>query len=187
MRGIDINEPIGKIYSNYEVLSFEYFKVYTSSRQPHYLCKCNNCNELLILGLWYLKESKSNMCKSCRIKSRSLPSGEASINKVYRGYMSNALKRDYNFDLTRSDFMRIINKNCHYCNSEPSNIAQNQNNTGNYIYNGIDRIDNTKGYTLSNVISCCKVCNIAKSNLSVDDFKAWINKLFIHDVFRLKE
>jgi len=46
-----------------------------------------------------------------------------------------------------------------------------------YIYNGLDRIDNEKGYLLDNVTPCCKICNQAKHALSLDDFLAWCQRL----------
>jgi hypothetical protein len=43
--------------------------------------------------------------------------------------------------------------------------------------NGIDRVDNTLGYELGNVIPCCSVCNRAKSNLPLDYFLRWYNTI----------
>ena len=34
----------------------------------------------------------------------------------------------------------------------------------------LDRINNKYGYTLENVISCCKFCNYAKRNSSKDEY-----------------
>lgn len=45
------------------------------------------------------------------------------------------------------------------------------------IYNGIDRIDNAKGYTIENSVTCCKRCNFAKRNMSYDEFISWGKKL----------
>lgn len=47
-----------------------------------------------------------------------------------------------------------------------------------YIYNGIDRIDNSKGYTKENSITACKQCNISKSTYSQQDFINWINNCY---------
>lgn len=41
----------------------------------------------------------------------------------------------------------------------------------------IYRIDSTKGYVLSNVRPCCKVCNRAKGTLSLKEFLNWIQDL----------
>jgi 5-methylcytosine-specific restriction endonuclease McrA len=41
----------------------------------------------------------------------------------------------------------------------------------------IDRIDNNKGYEIENVTSCCKRCNNAKGQSSVDEFLDWIKQI----------
>jgi hypothetical protein len=39
-----------------------------------------------------------------------------------------------------------------------------------YTYNGIDRLDSTKGYTADNCVPCAGNINIAKQSLSVEEF-----------------
>ena len=36
--------------------------------------------------------------------------------------------------------------------------------------NGVDRVDNTKGYSVDNSVPCCKFCNTAKHTMSEGDF-----------------
>jgi hypothetical protein len=77
--------------------------------------------------------------------------------------------------------------NCFYCNSLPNNVFNRAKtdkkasikakNEGNYIYNGIDRIDNSKGHTIDNIVPCCKYCNFAKSNLNIKEFYEWIDRV----------
>jgi hypothetical protein len=43
--------------------------------------------------------------------------------------------------------------------------------------NGIDRIDSKLGYVEGNVVSCCKICNSAKGDLTLAEFENWINKM----------
>ena len=42
--------------------------------------------------------------------------------------------------------------------------------------NGIDRMDNTKGYTLENINACCCECNLIKKNYIYEDI---INKFLL--------
>ena len=44
--------------------------------------------------------------------------------------------------------------------------------------NGIDRLDSSKGYTIDNCVSCCSVCNTAKLEMDVDDFKEWVVRVY---------
>ena len=52
------------------------------------------------------------------------------------------------------------NKNCTYCGDNIPGI-------------GLDRINNTIGYTIDNIASCCTTCNMMKHKLSHQEF---INK-----------
>ena len=76
--------------------------------------------------------------------------------------------------------------NCHYCGVEPEKISQSSNKNkpynGDYIYNGIDRIDNNKGYTMDNVVPCCEICNNAKKNLSKVKFISWLDRICVYRV-----
>jgi len=47
-----------------------------------------------------------------------------------------------------------------------------------YTYNGLDRIDNAKGYILDNVVPCCKHCNYAKRNMSTEKFYNLIKSIY---------
>lgn len=81
-----------------------------------------------------------------------------SIKGIFNFYKQNARARNKSFELTREQFNDFIYKNCIYC-GEPSK--------------GIDRVDNSKGYTLENSVSCCGRCNIMKNDMTVFEF---INK-----------
>lgn len=108
------------------------------------------------------------------------PDGESAFNKVYLFYRRNAKQRGYEFFLTKEEFKPFTKQNCHYCNSEPSQVSKHSHHrfSDNYIYNGLDRIDNTQGYSLTNCVPCCKICNRAKGNLTLEEFKEWIRKLY---------
>lgn len=75
--------------------------------------------------------------------------------------------------------MKVVFKKCHYCNIEPfvSTKIINNNGAEHFLYNGIDRIDNNKGYVLNNVVPCCKQCNFAKYIQTYDEFKNYIKRL----------
>lgn len=75
------------------------------------------------------------------------------------------------------EFSKITNSNCYYCNVEPSNFTKFATFNGQYRYNGVDRMDNNLGYFPVNCVPCCKQCNIAKRDLSFEDFKSWITRL----------
>jgi hypothetical protein len=78
----------------------------------------------------------------------------------FKAYSIGAIDRGYVFDLSFEQFMTFWNKPCFYCNSEINTI-------------GLDRVDNSIGYTLSNVVPCCITCNKMKLSQTKEEF---INK-----------
>lgn len=65
--------------------------------------------------------------------------------KVYR---YSAKKRGYPFLLTKDQFDTVISSPCHYCKT-PNAM-------------GVDRKDNSLGYSVENSLPCCGVCNKMK-------------------------
>jgi hypothetical protein len=110
-----------------------------------------------------------------------LPDNLGSFNLVLRYYKGNAKKRNLEFQLSLEEFRKFIFDKCNYCGSEPtlSTFVSSQKNRRNkeIICNGIDRMDNSIGYMINNCITCCSICNGAKSNLSYEEFQNWIRKL----------
>jgi len=45
------------------------------------------------------------------------------------------------------------------------------------LFNGIDRVNNSAGYTNHNTVPCCKTCNLAKRDSTVEEFENWITQL----------
>jgi len=78
--------------------------------------------------------------------------------KIYRRYKRGAADRGYTFNLTKQQFELLINKDCAYCGKAPNK------------YNGVDRVDNSQGYTYENVVPCCSICNLMKRSLTVHGF-----------------
>ena len=75
----------------------------------------------------------------------------------------------------------LIYKNCFYCNEEPKDHpSENRYKYGKGLYkrNGIDRLDNTRGYTIDNCVPCCTRCNTIKLDASYDEFIAKIKQIY---------
>jgi hypothetical protein len=76
-----------------------------------------------------------------------------------RSYVEGAKKRNLDFLLTAKEFEELIKKPCFYCGQiNPSG------------FNGVDRVENSKGYVIENVVSCCTKCNRMKSNFHYREF-----------------
>ena len=75
-------------------------------------------------------------------------------------------------------FVELTSQNCSYCGSAPSNLRVSRSGNCSYLYNGIDRVSNDKGYVTGNCAPCCKRCNAAKSDLSENDFLILVKDIF---------
>ena len=67
-------------------------------------------------------------------------------------------------------FCNKIEKSCYYCGKLNSSFKRDRSSKFILYYNGLDRIDSSKGYTNENTVPACKKCNIAKNDRSVNDF-----------------
>jgi len=155
-----------------------------SKTKAMWLCKCD-CGEYKIIDGGALRYGRTKSCGCLRNKRTKL----ANMRNLFGHYKRGAKRRGYKFELTEKQFVEITKKDCFYCGAKPNNICKYYRNKDDvFIYNGIDRIDNTKGYTIDNVVACCKTCNQAKSNLPLQEFKNWVekvyNKMFIKNKVR---
>src|SRR3990172_439815 len=128
------------------------------------LCECGNLCEVSTNNLrrggtrscgCLQKKIASENGKKRNLKGTKLQKGEASFNQLYCYYKKRALGRGLLFELTKEQFKELTSSKCIYCNSEPSYEQKGQNLNGYYIYNGIDRVDNSIGYTVENSVPCC--------------------------------
>jgi hypothetical protein len=98
-------------------------------------------------------------------------------NDVLSQYERSAKKRNLDWNLTEEQAIELFKDNCYYCDTEPNTNRQRKSFYEPFFFNGIDRIDNSEGYLLNNVRSCCKICNMMKSNLTEKEFYEHIFKI----------
>jgi len=155
-------------------------RVFSKDKNVKWLCKCDCGNKIEAFGV----NLKNGHVKSCGCYKSEITSNRTKIgygvhtkNRAYGNYESNARKRNISFDISFEQFLDLAKQNCYYCGSAPSNKYSSRANNGDFIYQGIDRKDNTKGYTVENCVSCCKICNRAKDTMTYQEFIEWINKV----------
>lgn len=146
--------------------------------------KCD-CGNIKVMNKNSVTRGSVKSCGCLHLKNVTRkPAGEANFTHAYHYYRSRAKRSGKIFNLTKEQFRDLVNKNCYYCNSSPSNVANDKNCNGSYKYNGIDRVDNSSGYELDNVVPCCKRCNVAKSNMSQKEFLTLIEDIYYNKVNR---
>ena len=176
---------IGKFVSLKVGDKFNKLTIHKYEGNSKWNCKCD-CGKFTVVKTNALKTGRIKSCgcnwKNSHYKHR-LPDEEAMENVVYCGYRLGAKKRGMLFELSKETFRNLIREPCHYCGSLPSskfNKPKLKQSYPNFKYNGVDRIDNKRGYILDNCVTCCNTCNLAKRKMSLDEFKNWINKAYNH-------
>lgn len=106
---------------------------------------------------------------------------EMAFKNLLRTYKSGAKNRGYSWELTEEEFRDLTKSDCWYTGRKPSFLlsAPTSPDEG-YLYNGIDRLDNTKGYTKENCVACCFPVNKAKNSTPVEEFLSLIKEIVIH-------
>ncbi|KKM82442.1 hypothetical protein LCGC14_1319520 [marine sediment metagenome] len=143
------------------------------NRKAIWKCKCDCGNDTEVVAA-SLHSGRTKSCGCYRNETRTLPKGEAAKNGILREYKRHAKERKLDWRLTENQFNRITKENCFYCGVEPAQIRKPSKSNGVYVYNGIDRMDNTKGYTEDNCVTCCGRCNRAKDTMPFEEFVEWI-------------
>jgi len=78
-----------------------------------------------------------------------------SIQYQYKVYIGVAKRKNLAFEITNEDYETTVKMVCYYCHEI--------NEKG---FNGLDRINQSLGYTLDNCVSCCSQCNYMKGSMS---------------------
>lgn len=88
----------------------------------------------------------------------------------FKGAKRRAVSRNKEWTLTFEEYCSFLDKPCYYC--------KNQLGTPKCYGAGLDRLDNTQGYSSNNVVPCCKYCNSIRNDfITVEETKLLITTL----------
>lgn len=108
------------------------------------------------------------------------PPGAVERTAILWKYKDDARKRSLEWALSDEQFFALTAKRCNYCGSEPMSVKRVFRNGGCLLWNGVDRVDNSVGYTVSNCVPCCKHCNHAKRDMTLGEFISWVKSVYRH-------
>lgn len=106
---------------------------------------------------------KKNIKRVLRVKKEHRD--KSAVKLAHYKYSASA--RGHEWTLTDPQAIGLFSKPCYWC--------------GDPGY-GIDRFDNSQGYTAENSVPCCKLCNRMKGAMSPEDFTAQTMKIARHTV-----
>lgn len=142
-----------------------------------FLCKCECNNEKIVAKMDLISKNT----KSCGCLKNPYTPSKSTAKEIWR-------KRYNDGGLTFEQFLDLSQMNCFYCNSPPSNkynkhkckkdASKYAKNNGDFIYNGLDRVNSDLPHNIDNVVPCCFRCNSAKNNMTKTEFKKWIIKVY---------
>ena len=141
-------------------------------------CECD-CGGSKVASAQNLKNgsTKSCGCLFSETMKNMQTSDVTNINRIIKNYREGAKRRNFEWNLTFEQVKDIIEKPCAYCGTFGTNKMKAFKYSNTYTYSGIDRVDSNIGYEIDNVVSCCNICNRAKSNMKLDEFNEWRIKL----------
>lgn len=152
------------------------------------LCRCD-CGEERVVRLRHLTAGATQSCGCLNAEKSSkylrdhplvtrLSPGESAKRSLYATYASKAIYRGLEFSIPLDEFTALTKGDCYYCGVSPKQRKSKYTPTGDYVYNGIDRVDSSLGYVAGNNVSCCIDCNRAKNAMSLEAFKGWIRRIY---------
>jgi hypothetical protein len=187
-------------HSNFKDLTGKVFERLTveageKGRGPvRWVCRCT-CGKVLTIFSANLLRGNTKSCgclakelflKRARGSTKSRAGkGEAGLNRLYSRLVADAEKHHRKFELSLDQVKKITACNCVYCGVEPKQgsyckskkLSKEALENSKYIYNGIDRVNNSKGYEIGNCVPCCGSCNKSKTNKTLFNWFSSLAKI----------
>lgn len=151
--------------------------------------KCVKCKKIKPIVQFYKQEGTKDghrgVCSLCQYTPRNsfrLPK-ESSHVYLFNGCKNAAKFRDIEFDLTLEQHKELVVKDCHHCGAKPvpynpyllqsmkaNKVSSRRLEEAWIVKNGIDRLDNDKGYNSANCVAACQKCNYGRQDYTVEEY-----------------
>jgi hypothetical protein len=173
---------IGQKFNKVELIEIIYPSKEIKHTKYKYRCECG-VEKYAPIARLYSGRVKSCGCLTAQRavalgRANKLKEGNSTENSIISAYKYHCKKRGHIFELSKNECHNLFLGNCYYCNNPPNKKITHPGCVGEFVYNGIDRIDNNKGYNLDNCVSCCTNCNLAKRTLSLNEFMNMIKNIY---------
>jgi len=153
-----------------------------------WICRCD-CGKIKSVSAGSLRDNHTKSCGCWKIENsrevcRKNFTKEITVpprRNIFTQYIAKCKKKNIEFLISENNFYELIERPCYYCGSNPKNlktVRTSATKVKKYFYNGIDRINNNKGYEKNNVVPCCNICNKAKLNLPLTEFYNWVKMIY---------
>jgi len=180
------NMHVGDTYGRLTALENLGYRDRSKGYTWRFKCSCGGYIET------YAYRVKAGIVKSCgcllrehlaRLGQKKRERGLGASNRQWSAYRIRAERRQIPFDLSREQFRRAVSEPCFYCGLPPQQLARSYSKTGTRsvcFASGLDRVNSDLGYTVGNVVDCCKKCNMAKNDMTPEEFGEWLECVYAH-------
>ena len=155
----------------------------TKGSASRYECICD-CGNVVTRKHACLTQKQTISCGCWKAEKVSLRmrKDDTGFKDLWASYRKGAKARGLEWSLTEEQFKTLTSSPCHYTGRPPLQESRSTNTNkkakkglpplpgGVYLFNGIDRLDNNKGYTWENCVACCEEANFMKRHLGHDLF-----------------
>ena len=155
-------------------------------------CRCS-CGEEAVVDAVNLRNGTAS-CGCLKVEQNRRQwrkeMGRSGQSYLYASYRNSARSRGLLFELSREEFMAMAQLPCRYCGVLPARVVYNHLGIeqdpesirhSSFMCNGIDRVDNERGYVTDNTVPCCETCNRAKRTMTAEQFLAWARRVVAHN------
>lgn len=182
MKKLDL---IDKVFGKLKVEKLEGFWISKSGKtKVHtWLCKCS-CGVRKYIRTSKLLDGSTKSCGCSRSKGPRTEKGLSGSKQLYNTYKSRSKKLNRVFNISFDSFVALTSSKCYYCGLKPIQKFKPQGRKEEaainaiYTYNGLDRLNSNLGYEKENCVACCKKCNMAKSDMNLNEFLNHISSIY---------
>jgi hypothetical protein len=97
------------------------------------------------------------------------------MGNTFYAAITRSKNKNREFKVTKQQWIHVCKQPCTYCGIKSSSSVSTN---GPMNVNGVDRLSSQGGYTLGNIVSCCKHCNQMKMDLPADRFLKHVKRIF---------
>ena len=133
-----------RIEKHKELMKIKGAEYSKASRQRNVQVKTHDMNQSCVCASTQKTRERVSNWKKNNLNEKLCQSKRSAFSRGHEWYLSDEYAK------------KLFVEECHYCGCEQ--------------LNGIDRKDNSLGYTPDNCVSCCKKCNYAKHILGYTEF-----------------
>jgi hypothetical protein len=172
---------VGDTFALWTVIEYAGRNAYS---QHMWKCRCQ-CGTERSVRQSVLSKGGSKSCGKCRKNQTNRPRKyatdlDAALAYEWKKTQRSASYRGKEFLLTYDQWQKLALNACYFCGGWSHRRA---NASRDFVpMNGVDRLDSSLGYEERNCVSCCKRCNIAKSDMSMEKYGKWFLRVIEHQI-----